>query len=446
MKKMYLLSVLFCLATVCFSQSTDSRIDSLLLAYNRVHDFNGCVLVAKNGTVLLNKGYGYRNAQNKIPHDPQSIFQIGSVTKQFTTAVILKLQEQKRLSIHDHLSKYFPKYPKGDSITIEQLMLHTSGVYSYTEDRGFMDTAITISASREKMMSLFMNKPLEFSPGTNWKYSNSGYSLLGYIIEIVAGMPYEQVVHKLIFTPLKMNDSGFDFTHLAKKEKSTGYFVLNEKDTIPSPIVDSSIAYSAGAIYSTTGDLYRWHNGLQKNVVLSAQQQEAAYTPVRNNYGYGWGIDSIEGKRMVSHGGGIHGFKSDYLRIPADDICIIILSNAYSGGLRDITQSIYAILYNKPYELPAERKAISLPLEKLQEYEGKYQITPALEIKISIKDGQLWGEPTGQPAIAILAEKEDNFFAKAPVIQLRFTRDEKGLVNGFVLYQGGVQVNCSKIK
>ncbi len=447
MKKLSFFLPLLLITILSYGQQTDIRLDSLLKAYELVHSFNGSVLVVKNGVVLLNKGYGYRNANNRIHNDHHTIYQIGSVTKQFTTAVILKLQEKQLLNIQDKLSKYFPDYPKGDSITIEHLMAHTSGIYSYTDDKNFMENEVTIPATREKMMGLFMNKPFSFSPGSGWRYSNSGYSLLGYIIEQVAKKPYEQVVHELILRPLAMNNSGFDFTHLKQAEKATGYLILNDQDTVIAPIVDSTVAYAAGAIYSTTEDLYRWHQGLQKKTIVSKDQQERAYTSVKNNYGYGWGIDSIKGKRRVAHGGGIHGFRSDFSRVPEDDICIIILSNGCSRGPGEITQSIYAVLYDMPYQIPTPKIAASLSREKLQEYEGEYEILPTLKIKLSVKDGQLIGEPTGQPSIIIYAEKEaDRFFSKSPEIQLHFNRNEKGSVIGFILHQNGAQINCNKIK
>src|SRR6186997_2017452 len=254
MKKILILVAALCMVHLNFAQEAD-KLDALINAYAKMYKFNGAALVAKNGVILLNKGYGYRDAENKVANNEQTIFQLGSVTKQFTSAVILKLQEEKKLSVSDKLSKYFPGYPKGDSITIEHLLTHTSGIYNYTNDGDFMTTEVTKPASREKMMALFTNKPLDFSPGTSWNYSNSGYSLLGYIIEAVTKKPYYQAVRKYIFTPLHMTHSGFDFTHLKKKEKATGYFSLQGKNATPAPIVDSTVAFSAGAIYSTVGDL-----------------------------------------------------------------------------------------------------------------------------------------------------------------------------------------------
>lgn len=446
MKKILILLFTLGFTYVGYSQDVAARIDTLLQAYSTLHKFNGTVLVARGSTILLEKGYGYRQVANRIQHDKTSIFQIGSVTKQFTTAIIQKLQAEGKLNVQDVIGKYFPQFPRGDSITVEHLMLHTSGIYNYTNDKTFMENEVTKPANREKMIATFRDKSASFSPGANWQYSNSAYLLLGYIIESVTKKPYEQVVREYIFKPLKMTNSGFDFTHLQRKEKSTGYFVFNDKDTVISTIVDSSVSFSAGAIYSTTQDLYRWHQALQTNVILTKAQQDKAYTPVKSNYGYGWVIDSLYGKRVVTHGGGIHGFTSDFMRIPADDICIILLSNTSSPALHNIAKNIAAVLYGKPYEIPQERKAITLTEEKMKQYVGEYTINEKLQLSITLKDSQLIASPTGQPSAVLHAEKEDHFFVKAPEVQLRFTRNEKQAIDGFILYQNGREVKCPKIK
>lgn len=264
----------------------------------------------------------------------------------------LKLQAQNKLSVSDKLSKYFPDYPKGDSITIKELLTHTSGIYNYTSDKNFMKNEITKPKTREQMMALFENKPLDFSPGTAWSYSNSGYSMLGYIIEQVTKTSYEQAVRNYIFSPLKMTHSGFDFTNLKSPDKTIGYFVLNAHDTARAPIVDSTVSFSAGAIYSTTGDLYRWSQALENNTILTTAEQNEAYTPVKNNYGYGWGIDSIDGKRRLSHNGGIPGYITTVSRVPADDVTIILLSNASNQTLDEISKVFMRFFIIKNMRFP----------------------------------------------------------------------------------------------
>lgn len=231
-----------------FGQDEKEKIETLINAYVRQNTFSGSVLVAQHGTIILNKGYGPRNLADKAVNDENSIFQLGSITKQFTSAIVLKLQEEKKLNVSDKLSKYFPGYPKGDSITIEQLLTHTSGIYNYTNNGAFMANEVTKPATREKIMALFKDKPLDFSPGTGWNYSNSGYCLLGYIIEDVTKQPYYAVVRKYIFTPLQMTHSGFDFTDIKDPKKATGYFKVDDAENRAAPIVDSSVSFAAGAI------------------------------------------------------------------------------------------------------------------------------------------------------------------------------------------------------
>lgn len=447
MKNSLILVAALSLVNMVAAQNIDPKLDSLVDAYTNTYKFNGTALIARNGSILLHKGYGVRDAATGAKHDTNSIFQIGSVTKQFTTAIIQKLQEEKKLSVQDKLSKYFPKYPRGDSITIEQLMTHTSGIFSYTSDRNFMNTEVSKSHSRQQMMALFENKPLDFTPGTKWSYSNSAYSLLGYIIEDVTKKPWEQVVREYIFKPLQMTHSGFDFANLNNAQKSTGYFVLNDVDTVKSPIVDSTVAYAAGSIYSTTGDLYRWHQALQHYSILSKPLQEKAYTPVKNKYGYGWGIDTVEGKRVVAHSGGIHGFTSNFTRIPEEDVVVILLSNNASPVLYEMTNKIFNAFYNKPYDLPVAKKAVSLSDEKLKEYTGEYEITSELHVVFSVDRGNLLAEPTGQQSTVVYAEaKEDQFFAKSPDIQLKFLRNEQKAITGFILTQNGTSRECKKLK
>lgn len=446
MKKNLILIVVLLVQHCCFAQNDADRIDTLLNAYNKLSQFNGSALVAKNGAILLDKGYGYRDAATGVLNDEHSIFQLGSVTKQFTSAVILKLQADHQLSVSDKLSKYFPDYPKGDSITIKELLTHTSGIYNYTNDGDFMKNEITKPKTREQMMALFENKPLDFSPGTSWSYSNSGYSMLGYIIEKVTKTSYEEAVHHYIFSPLKMTHSGFDFTDLKNPDKTIGYFVLNARDTAKAPIVDSSISFSAGAIYSTTGDLYKWSQALENNTILTASEQNEAYTPVKNNYGYGWGIDSIDGKRRLAHSGGIPGYITIILRVPADDVTIILLSNASNQTIGKMSNDIYAILYNKKYDIPTERKAISLDEQTMKQYDGEYEIRPDLMVTIVAKDSVLIATPTGQSAKTLYAEKKDFFFEKEEDIQLNFTRNDKNEIDGFVFHQSGQEIKCKKIK
>ncbi len=202
--------------------------DSYLISANKAFRFNGSALVARKGKVLLQKGYGWRNAITRMPNKSDTRFPILSITKPFTAIVILKLQEEGKLSVQDKLTKYFPDYPNGHKIKIHHLLTHSSGIYNYTEPVGTEDSAlVNYPISRQKVLDIFVKAPVEFAPGKRYSYNNSGYFLLGLIIESVTGKPYETVVRELIFRPLNMANSGFDFLNLADSLKDKGYEFLD---------------------------------------------------------------------------------------------------------------------------------------------------------------------------------------------------------------------------
>jgi CubicO group peptidase (beta-lactamase class C family) len=446
MKKIFFSCFLFVFYLVGMAQSTTDKLNELLQAYQKINQFNGTALVVQNGKVVLDKGYGYQNITANENATANTIYQIGSITKQFTALVILKLEEQKKLKLTDKLSDYFPGYTNGENITIFNLLTHTAGIYNYTNNVDFMQTHATMPITQKEMIAVFKDKELDFKPGTQWAYSNSGYMLLGYIIEKITKTTYENAIRKFIFTPLKMTNSGFDFVRLKNKNKATGYFVLDAKKGEPSSYVDSSIAYAAGAIYSTSADLYKWHTGILNNKLVSRSTIEKAFTPFLKKYGFGWFMDSINGKRITTHNGGIFGFNANFSRVEADNNCIILLNNVGNPKLDVITEAIYAILYQKPYTLPQEKKELILSEAVLNKYIGTYQITPTFEIVITVEAGQLMVQATGQPKFELFAQKENYFFLKAVEAELEFVMDDKGVVEKAILYQGGRKTDAKKIK
>jgi CubicO group peptidase (beta-lactamase class C family) len=428
------------------AQDKTGKITDLLNAYVKQNAFNGSVLVYEHGQDIYNNSFGYKNVAKEETNNENTVYQIGSVTKQFTATIILKLAEQKKLKVTDKLSKYFPDYPKGDSITIKQLLTHTAGIYNYTNDGTFMQTEAVKPTTEKKMLALFKNRPLDFSPGTQWSYSNSGYLLLGYIIQKITGQPYEKIVRQYIFNPLHMNESGFDFTNLKNPMKATGYFSIDGKKSEEAGIVDSSVSFSAGAIYSTTYDLLKWHKAILNNTIIKRISAEEAFTPVKDHYGYGWGIDSIEGKRITAHSGGIFGFNSNFARVEADDICIVLLNNVGNDKLQEITQNILAILYNKPYKIPENKVAVQLSDTILKKYTGTYELAPQFKIDITTANGQIFAQATGQPKFELFAQKENYFFIKAVSAEVEFIINAQGQVEKMILYQGGRNTEGKKIK
>jgi CubicO group peptidase (beta-lactamase class C family) len=393
-------------------------------------------LVGQKGKVIYQKGFGYRNAEEKKPNDVNSIFQIGSITKQITSAVVMQLQQEGKLSVQDKLSKYFPGFTNGDKITIQNLLTHTSGIYNYTNDSVIMKNDVTRHYSEEEMMKLFKSYPPDFEPDAKWNYSNTAYSILGYIIQKVENKPYEKVVRERIFQPLGMNQSGFDFTDLSNSNKTKGYFSLNPKP-VPAPIVDSTIAYSAGAVYTTVGDLYKWERAIYSDKILKPESWKAVFTPYKNKYGYGWGIDSMYGKLITTHSGGIHGFSSNILRFPQDEVVVIVFDNSSSNALVPISKDVAAILFSQPYKVPAAKKEIIVDSAILKQYVGEYEIAPGFTITISLKDGGLKAHPTGQGLFDLYAEKENLFFLKVVDAEVEFVKDTNGVVAEMILHQNG---------
>lgn len=288
------------------NQETKVAIDDFLLYHEKLNKFNGTVLIAKEGKVLLCKGYGYRDFEKGIPHNANSVFQVYSITKTITSTMVFKLIEQKKLSLDDRLNKFYPFFSNGDNITIAHLLTHTSGI---NDDTGMPDATQT----EEYRVSVFSRNKPHFPPGEGWAYCNGGYQLLGYIIQKVAGMPYENVIRENIFLPLGMSSSGFDFKGLMRSEKAKAYRVFTNLKKEEAMLYDSTGPFSAGAMYSTVGDLYNYYNGLKSHEILTEATQAMAFTPGNTNgqYAHGWQLNSDFSKSlMIFHDGGAAGFRS----------------------------------------------------------------------------------------------------------------------------------------
>ena len=445
MKKTLLSLLLSFLSIAILAQTKEEKLNELLSAYSKMNSFNGTALVSEHGKILLNKGYGYKNVENKEANDGETIFQIGSITKQFTSTIILKLEEEGRLSLTDKISKYFPDFPNGDNITVYNLLTHTSGIFNYTNDQQFMMNEAVKPTTEGKIIALFKDKKLDFEPNTKYSYSNSGYMLLGYIIQKVTGKSYENVVREYVFNPLKMSESGFDFVHLDDPNKATGYFAIGDNKSEKSTLVDSSVSFAAGAIYTTTGDLLKWHNGLLTNKIVKRETIEKAFTPFKSKYGLGWNIDSLNKKRVVAHGGGIFGFNANFARIEQDDISIVLLNNVGNPKLSAITKDIFAILYDNPYKIPEMKKEIKVSEEILKKYIGTYEIVPQFKINVTVENGTLQAQATGQSKFELFGQKDSYFFAKIADIEIEFVNNEKGEIESLNLYQGGKKTPAKKI-
>jgi len=305
-----------------------AQLDEILSRMGADETFSGSVLIARDGEVLLSRGYGSADRELGIANTPQTRFFIGSVTKQFTAMAILILQSQGRLNVQDPICSYIEDCPAAwEDITIHHLLTHTSGMIVMPDDNSYPESPIT----PRELLDRFKDAPLDFQPGERHSYSNCGYWVLGPIIEQVSGQTYEAFVQQWILEPLDMHDSGFD-------QDASGLAVgyVDQNTTRPTQVIESSFLYSAGALYSTVEDLYRWDQALLTEQLVPRELLDQMFTPQVSlypdavgsvAYGYGWLVWDHLGRQMVGHGGALDGFRAWIFRYPDDRITIIVLSN-----------------------------------------------------------------------------------------------------------------------
>jgi len=344
-----------------YSQSTDTkqvlaREDAYIAKETATRHFRGTVLVGMDGQIVLEKAYGPADEEWGVANTPRTKFRIASLTKQFTAACILLLQERGLLHVNDAVFQYLPDLPAAwKEITVHQLLTHTSGVPN--PDYGgkqYLDTQ-RIGAKPERLVALVANRPLDFRPGTKWNYSNTGYIVLGMLIEKLSGQSYADFLRHNIFQPLGMTDSGYDSAPEILKSRASGYDI-NHGHVTNADFIDMSVPFSAGGIYSTVEDIFRWSEALAHPGKLlredSVRQMftefpEAAYQG--QHYGYGVVISRQKfGKLLYYHGGGIEGFSSIIQRYPEERLCIVVLSNLATYKPWELGDHIAADIFHLP--------------------------------------------------------------------------------------------------
>jgi len=410
------------IAVQCYAQAQTKvqAIDSLMSTVTQNGQFNGAVLVAEHGSVIYKKGFGYANMELKVPNQPDTKFRLGSITKQFTATLILKLAEQGKLKLDGKVSDYLPQYSKtnGSRITIHELLTHSSGIPNYTDFPNFFRERARDPVLPDEFTKVFADSALRFEPGTKFSYSNSGYFLLGVIIEKVTGKPYDQVLRENIFAPLGMKNSGYDHSRDLLANRAAGY----EKDVsqyVNADYVDMSIPYSAGALYSTVEDLYLWDQALYTDTPLSEASKQIMFAPqipaMGRSYGYGWFVGkSAEGKSSdsittISHGGRVNGFNSLIFRIPQDKPLVVLLHNGGVAPLEVICQAITGILYGKPYTLPKKSVAEAVLAATLE--------------RGSVSGLQLFRDLTGKQADSYSVREDEMNAAGYRLLQMGKTKE-----------------------
>lgn len=429
-------------ATLSIAQDVP-RMDQIARSFDTNQQFMGSVLVAQNGKVLLDKGYGYANLEWQVANSPQSKFRLGSITKQFTAACILLLEERGKLSTDDLVKKYLSNAPAAwDKITIYNLLTHTSGIPNFTSFPDYQ-TSEGSPTTPEKLVERFLNKPLDFQPGEKFQYSNSNYILLGYLLEKISGQSYQNFLAANIFKPLGMNDSGYDSNSEIIPHRAAGY-MPGPNGSINASYIDMTIPFSAGALYSTTEDLLRWEEALFGGKVLNAASFKKMTTPFKDDYACGLMVSKKQGRTVIQHGGGIEGFNTEMSYYPEEKLTIIALANLNGGAPGDISDDLASVMHGQKVVLPWERKAIPVPVNVLKQYVGVYQLVPEFSITITLDGDQLMSQGTHQPTIPLFAQSQTSFFTKAVNAEIDFFPNEKGAVTYLVLHQGGREIKGVK--
>jgi CubicO group peptidase (beta-lactamase class C family) len=429
-------ALLALLAGSCLGQDT-ARMDQIVQSYATNNSFMGSVLVARDSKVLFSKGYGSANLEWKVPNAPDTKFRLGSVTKQFTAASILLLEERGKLSVTDPVKKYVPDAPAAwDKITIFHLLTHTSGIPNFTS---FPDYAKLepFATTAEQVVGRFRDKPLDFQPGEKWSYSNSGYVLLTYLIEKITGGSYKTFVQENIFTPLGMKDSGYDSNSAIIPHRASGYTLVNNQ-LENAGFVHMSVPQGAGALYSTTEDLLKWEQGLFGGKVLQAASLQKMTTPFKDNYAFGLEVKTVGGHKLIDHGGGIQGFNTELAYYPDDKLTVVALGNVNGGAPGEIATKLAALSHGEAVSLPGERKEVTLDSKTLSRYVGAYQMAQGANMLVTLDNNQLSAKLAAQPAFPIFPETQTMFFLKVVDAQIEFTKnDDQGRPTELILHQNG---------
>ncbi len=346
-------------ASVLFAAPQDTspkaaKIDKLLLAYADCCQFTGTVLVSEHDKIIFEKGYGMADREWSIPNTPDVKFRIGSITKQFTSMLVMQQVAKGSIKLDGHISDYLPYYRKdtGEKITITQLLNHTSGIPSYTGMPKFFEDVSRNYSAPEDFVKKYCSGDLEFEPGSKFHYNNSGYFLLGAILERVTGKKYDALLEENILAPLSMKDTGYDLWATILPKRASGY----QEDLVGvsnAPYLDMSLPFSAGSMYSTVQDMYKWDQALYTDKLIPADLKKRIFAPGLEDYGFGWVIktipekESAAGKTMISHGGGINGFNTIEVRLLEDHDLIVAFNNTPGANLTNLAKDIRDILYDQ---------------------------------------------------------------------------------------------------
>jgi len=440
----FIIPVLF-FTLICSSYAQTVASKQMLAAFDNILSAQfkpgetGCAaLVAKNGQIIYKKAFGMANLELNVPMQPDMIFRVGSITKQFTAVAILQLMEQGKLSLQDEITKFIPDYPtQAYKITIEHLLTHTSGIKSYTNIPEFQKYMRT-DMKPEEVINMFKNQPMEFAPGTRYNYNNSGYFLLGYIIEKVSGIPYPKYIEENFFKPLGMTNTFYGSDSRIIRNRAYGY--QPDGDGVKNAdMMSMTLPFSAGSIQSTVEDLFKWNQAVHSYKLVKKETIEKAFTEYKladgkgTKYGYGWMFYQVQGSPTIEHGGAISGYLANAIYLPKEDVFVAVFSNNNGKPPALVSTLMAAVAIGKPYN----RTEITLDDATLDQYKGVYENEEGVLREISREGTKLFSQRKGGEKLVIKVFEKDKFFYENSLTILRFSRDASGNISEVVMDDRG---------
>jgi CubicO group peptidase (beta-lactamase class C family) len=414
------------------------RFESILASAYAPDGPGAAALVARGGEILFLDATGMADLELGVPLEPDMVFEIGSITKQFTAAAIMMLAEEGKLAVGDPITKHLPDYPSyGRGITIEHLLTHTSGIVSYTGIPGYMASKVMQDVTPSELIAVFEDLPVEFAPGERWAYNNSGYILLGAIVEAASGMSYADFVERRIFEPLGMRQASYGSSSRIIPGRASGYDG-GEDGVVNQRYLSFTQPYAAGSLMMTVEDWYRWSRALFGGDVVSAESLERMTTPFvltngdTTQYGYGLGTGEVRGHRAIRHGGGIFGFATDGMYLPDEDVYVAVFANTTANDVGPglVATRLAAAAVGDPYP---QFTVIALPDGVLRRYVGVYRIDDDTERLVTVEDGALYTSRGGRKTRAY-PSSETQFFYRTSNSHFAFEL-ENGAVKAMLMYQ-----------
>jgi len=422
-----------------------ARMEEVIQSFVSMKQFMGSVLVARGNDVLLDKGYGFADLEWDVPNSPTTKFRLGSVTKQFTAASILLLEERGKLSVNDPVKKFMADAPAAwDKITIFNLLTHTSGIPNFTSFPEYASLE-PFATTPGQLVARFRDKPLDFQPGEKWNYSNSGYVLLGYLIEKISGESYEKFVQENIFTPLGMKDSGYDSNSAIIPRRASGY-VPSPNGPLNAGFINMTVPLSAGSLYSTTHDLLLWEQGLFGGKLLSAASLQKMTTPFKSDYAFGLLAHTVDGHKVIDHGGGIEGFNTHLTYYPDEKVTVVVLGDLNGQAPDEIAAKLGSIALGEKVVLASERKEVTVDAKLFDGYVASYQLAPNFVLTVTREGDHLFTQATGQAKVEVFPEGDRDYFLKVVDAQITFVTDSQGKATELILHQGGLDQHAKRME